>query len=152
MHLDWHQGNFRKLAKSTLTSGWCSRHRIADTHSLIMVKKSFWCGMSVSVYINTLMKLYMSRPSLTLLHAKRRKVWSEVLSSVLLSLLWGKGQGSRTGLQHCSPRKMLINFEAILDNCLLQLFFFCVKSLAALVTLAECWKRSEFLHHWKQMM
>lgn len=89
-----------------------------------MVKKSFWCSMLVSVYINTVMKLYMSRPSLTLFHAKKRKVWSEVLSSLLLSLLWGKGQGSKAGLQHCSPRKMLINFEAILDNHLLQLFFF----------------------------
>lgn len=73
MRLDWHQGDFRKLAKSTLTSGWCSRHRIADTRSLIVVKKSFWCSMLVSVYINTLMELYMSRPSLTLLHAKKRK-------------------------------------------------------------------------------
>lgn len=148
MCLDWHQGNFRKLAKSTLTSGWCSRHRIADTRSLIMVKKSFWCSMLVSVYINTLMELYMSRPSLTLLHAKKRKVWREVLSSLLPSLVWGKGQG-RAGLQHCSPRKMLINFEAILDNFF---FFFCIKSLALLVTLAECWRHSEFLNHWKQMM
>lgn len=127
MRLDWHQGNFRKLEKSTFTSGWCSRHRIAGTRSLIVVKKSFWCSMLVSVYINTLMKLYMSRPSLTLLHAKKRKVWSEVLSSLFLSLLWGKGQGSRAGLQLCSPRKMLINFEAILDERLFQLFFFFYK-------------------------
>lgn len=80
--------------------------------------------MLVSVYINILMKLYMSRPSLTLLHAKKRKVWREVLSSLFLSLLWGKGQGSRAGLQHCSPRKMLINFEAILDNAYYNFFFF----------------------------
>lgn len=63
-----------------------------------------------------------------------------------------KGRAAEQDFSTADPRKMLINFEAILDNCLLQLFFFCVKSLAALVTLAECWKHSEFLHHWKQMM
>jgi len=54
--------------------------------------------MLVSVYINTKMKLYMSRPSLTLLHAKKRKVleWSAFQSVTITSVKKRAGQQNRT--------------------------------------------------------